>query len=582
MYADYVGHDNFYGWLASQRGRLFCDEDFAELYCHSNGRPSVPPSLLATALVLQTHDGVSDEEAKARADYDLRWKVALGIEIKDRPFAKSTLQLFRSKLIIHDKVRLIFRRSLESARQNGFLKYRKKLHVAVDTMAILGAAAVKDTYNLLADGITALIRALADVEGQKPEPWAEARGLERYFAGSIKGTEEVDWDDEDSRRAFLAGIVAEADRLLETARTVRSRHEEGGEEDRRIREAAELLGELLCQDIERREDGPDIRQGVAKDRIISVQDPVMRHGHKSSKGRFDGHKGAIGVDTPSQLITATGAEAANSYDGDTGLPLTEQSEENTGMEVADTVGDCSFGDGETRREFHEADRKLEAPVPAPPKNGKIPKSEFRVSPKLDRVTCPAGRSTTRWHWTRRRANRKGHRPRVKTYLFGREDCAGCPLKQSCVGDRDGPRSITLHPQEIEMRRARRHQATKAFGEAKRRRQVVEHRIARLRQLGLRKARYFGHAKLDFQLMMAATVANLTLVAGKCIASGAESALSGLRRIANGLWVYFSRPLARKCPTPEEKGPVGGPRPQVKLPAPASIALRQNRAFRLDF
>ena len=56
--------------------------------------------LLAVALVLQTYDGVSDEEAKQRADYDLRWKVALGVELDARPFAKSTLQEFRAQLVI--------------------------------------------------------------------------------------------------------------------------------------------------------------------------------------------------------------------------------------------------------------------------------------------------------------------------------------------------------------------------------------------------------------------------------------------------------------------------------------------------
>ena len=43
-----------------------------ELYCLDNGRVSVAPSLLATALLLQTHDKVSDAEAKARADFDIR------------------------------------------------------------------------------------------------------------------------------------------------------------------------------------------------------------------------------------------------------------------------------------------------------------------------------------------------------------------------------------------------------------------------------------------------------------------------------------------------------------------------------
>jgi len=82
----------------------------------------VPPSLLATALLLQTHDRVSDEEAKARADYDIRWKVALGIAIDERPFAKSSLQLFRAHLILHNKIRAVFQRSLQFARETGYMK----------------------------------------------------------------------------------------------------------------------------------------------------------------------------------------------------------------------------------------------------------------------------------------------------------------------------------------------------------------------------------------------------------------------------------------------------------------------------
>src|SRR3954464_14247434 len=93
-YLTFVGENSFYGWLASQRGELFRDEAFAGLYVLDNGRPSVPPSLLAVALVLQTYDGVSDHEAKQRAAYALGGKVALGIELDARPCAKSPLQSF--------------------------------------------------------------------------------------------------------------------------------------------------------------------------------------------------------------------------------------------------------------------------------------------------------------------------------------------------------------------------------------------------------------------------------------------------------------------------------------------------------
>ena len=78
--------------------------------------------------------------------------------------------------------------------------------------------------------------------------------------------------------------------------------------------------------------------------------------------------------------------------------------------------------------------------------------------------------------------------------------------------------MTLHPDEERLQAARAFERTEYFREqyrADRRdptRVVVEHRIARLLQLGLRQSRYFGRAKTRFQLLLAATVANLTLVA----------------------------------------------------------------------
>ena len=224
LYLDHVGRDTYYGLLASLRGRLFRDAEFAEFYCPDNGRDSVPPSLLATALLLQSHDKVSDAEAKARADFDIRWKslpsatgVALGIEVEDRPFAKSTLQVFRAQLILHGKVREVFESSLRLARESGYLKGRG-MRVALDTTNILGRGAVKDTYNLLADGIVKLLRALAAVEKSSVKEWGKARGYEGYLGSSVKGEAAIDWSDKRARAALLSLIVADADRLLELSR----------------------------------------------------------------------------------------------------------------------------------------------------------------------------------------------------------------------------------------------------------------------------------------------------------------------------------------------------------------------------
>ena len=67
--------------------------------------------------------------------------------------------------------------------------------------------------------------------------------------------------------------------------------------------------------------------------------------------------------------------------------------------------------------------------------------------------------------------------------------------------------------EARLQAARALERTECSHEQYRERVVVEHRIGRLPQLGVRQSRYFGSGKTLFQVLPAATVANLTLVAG---------------------------------------------------------------------
>jgi Transposase domain (DUF772) len=143
-YLGHVGEKTFFGYLARHRHELFRGDDFADSYRTDWGRPSVAPSVLCTALVLQHYDGCSDQEAAESAAYDQRWKVALGTGEIERPFAKSTLQLFRAQLIVHEKARSIFEASLAAARRVGRLKSEGRMRAALDTTNILGRGAVRD------------------------------------------------------------------------------------------------------------------------------------------------------------------------------------------------------------------------------------------------------------------------------------------------------------------------------------------------------------------------------------------------------------------------------------------------------
>ena len=104
---------SFHGQMAKAARKLFKDEDFAAFYNEKHGRPSVPPSLLALTTILQQEAKVSDEEAIQRTAYDLRWAAVLGKHANDPLYAKSTLQLFRAHLIIHEEARKIFLASIK-------------------------------------------------------------------------------------------------------------------------------------------------------------------------------------------------------------------------------------------------------------------------------------------------------------------------------------------------------------------------------------------------------------------------------------------------------------------------------------
>lgn len=374
---------------------------------------------------------------------------------------------------------------------------------------------MKDTYNLLGDGIQQLCRALAAAQGQDLKTWVQVHPFQGYFGSSLKGEAQVDWDDKQACHAFLQGIVADAQRLMQLAQEVRETLAEGDPASQQISAAGQLLGQLIDQDVDLTDGRAKLIEGVSRDRIVSVHDPEMRHGRKSSSKRFDGHKAAIWVDAESQLITAVEVLPGNAADASPALSLTEASEHNTGLEVEEMVGDCAFGDGNTRQEFADAQRKLIAKVPNMGRKDQIHKSEFRIDLEAMTCTCPAGHMTANLISTGFWPERNGAKLPKQSFSFSVKTCAACPLRPQCIKTKvNRGRTVQLHPQEDLLRQARALQNSPEFQPYRQMRQTVEHRQARLVQLGIRQARYFGRKKTLFQLLMAATVANLTLIATK--------------------------------------------------------------------
>ncbi|MFT6291742.1 MAG: hypothetical protein ACJAR2_002347 [Ilumatobacter sp.] len=75
--AAFVSHlvpdDSVYAFLAAHRGRLFPDNMFSDLFASGRGAPSQPAEVVASVLVLQSFEGLSDREATQALATDLRW-----------------------------------------------------------------------------------------------------------------------------------------------------------------------------------------------------------------------------------------------------------------------------------------------------------------------------------------------------------------------------------------------------------------------------------------------------------------------------------------------------------------------------
>ena len=230
-----------------------------------------------------------------------------------------------------------------------------------------------------------------------------------------------------------------------------------------------------------------LKDGVSRDRMMSVHDPEMRHGHKSSSRRFDGHKAAIVVDTDSQLITAVEVLPGNAPDNLGALELVEQSEANTGVPVEEAMGDAAYGDGGTRQTFADAGRTLIARVPGRPNRSHFPRRTFGLTWR--RVPAPVRRGRL----PDDSSGRAAHRPNgsdlpVEGLPIRRGGLWSMPAAVQCLAAKPGTgRTVRLHPQEALLQQARARQHSEGFTEYRQRRVAVEHRLARLVQLGIRQS-----------------------------------------------------------------------------------------------
>jgi hypothetical protein len=458
-----------YRLLADHGGRLFPDDYFADLYKDSaRGRPTVPARVLATVMILQALEGLSDQEACDRLERDLAWQAAAGVHTGYEAFHPTVLVGQRNRLRASPRPRRLFEDTKAVATEAGLLGGRARV---LDSTPIYDAVATQDTVTQLRSAIRKLLRILML---QAPELAAKVRaGLSRDDDYVSPGKPPCDWDDREAREALVDALVRDANAALAVL--------EGEQLEGTAKDAAELLALVAGQDVEETAGVFRIAGRVARDRVISTVDPEARHGHKSRNRRFDGYKAHVSVDPDSELIDEVVVTPANTHDADAADDLLAGHADD---EDKPTVfADSAYAGAETLGDLHDAGYDVKAKVPpASNRAGRFSKDDFIIDLEDNTVTCPAG------HVVAIRSGSDGG---------GRADfgelCATCPLRERCTTAAAG-RTITIHPQEAVLQRAKAEQADPEWQQAYRgTRPKVERKIAHFVRVmwGGRKARTRG-------------------------------------------------------------------------------------------
>jgi len=496
-----------FAFLAAHRLALFPASMFSDLFPTDRGRPSIPPDVVASVLVLQSLHGLSDRQAAEAVLFDLRWKAACGLAITDTSFHPTTLTYWRKRLAASDSPNRIFDALKAVVVATGVLK--AKTRRALDSTVLDDAVATQDT-------VTQLVAAIRRVGRDVPGGAEAVTALRSTVNYAQPGKPDIAWDDRAAQRQLVDTLVRDALSVLAalTSNDTTSGHDRSGEVDAgggnvavpppAAEQALALLALIAGQDVEWIEDSNapgggrwQIARQVAHDRVISTVDPDTRHAHKTRERRHDGFKAHVVAEPDTGIITAVSlTKATGPGTGDAAAGAALLATDDTFTAPGEVLADSAYGTGEMLADLaeagHEAVIKPWPIRPAVPEGFSI--DDFTVDHQQQSVTCPAGVTA-------------GFTVKTRIAKFGTA-CASCPFLDLCTTSPAG-RSVTVnvHHQLQRAHRSRwRHDgALRAIYRAHR--PMIERTIARI-TTQFRKVRYRGVAKNDAALHLRATAINL--------------------------------------------------------------------------
>lgn len=475
-----VGHlvddRSVYAFLATHRRRLFPDGMFTDLFPSRRGRPSVPGDVVATVMVLQSLEGLSDRDAVDSFRTDLKWKVACGVSLTDEGFHPTVLTLWRNRLRVSDSPERIFDAVRAVVADTGVLSNRTRR--ALDSTLLDDAVATQDTVTQL----TSVIR-----RTRKAIPAAGRVDVSAYDYDA-GGKPSCAWDDPAARDELVTSLVTDALAILEAV--------DGVALDDDQTRLVGLLALVAGQDVEEGDEAGTwrIARRVAKDRVISTVDTEARHMRKSRSSYRDGYKAHIAVEPDTGIITACALTPANIGDGPIGVDLLDG--EDPGLIV---LADSGYASGAVRADLKDA-KHVAVIKPLP----------LRRNPKLD------ADQYTRDDFTINYDQRTVTYPNQITVSINaageakfRERCNDCPVRDRCTTAVQGTVfTIGDHDELLAQARAQWHNNDDDLADYRQHRPMVERSIAWIVTNGHRRVRYRGVERNHIALTVRAAAINL--------------------------------------------------------------------------
>ena len=158
---------------------------------------------MATVMLLQAFEGLSDAEATDRLSFDLRWQAAAGVDTGYESFHPTSLVGQRNRLRASARPRRLFEDTKVVAKETGALKSRARV---LDSTPLYDAVATQDTVTQLRAAIRKLLAALD--QAASPLAAAVRAALLRDDEYATVGKPPCDWDDKAAREALVDALGA--------------------------------------------------------------------------------------------------------------------------------------------------------------------------------------------------------------------------------------------------------------------------------------------------------------------------------------------------------------------------------------